>query len=330
MLSVVQLVNELILHGIDARIATLSVDPGVREWTWLLTEPMVFRSPAALMRNLPPTDIAVATNWPTASWVKTLIDNNKARVSAYFIQDFAAWMTPETDNNTRQRILDEYGLIPNRIVMSDWLAAELAKHGYETHKILWGLDLDVLYPRTRYPAPPTILTLARPRASRRGFTTVIEALVEVKRQTPNVRIVFFGADDLALNDIPFAFEYVGKIADQNQLAQLYSDADLFLETSTWQGFGRYALEAMVCGTAVVLTPIGDAMEYARPDINCLAVPPDAPSEAAAAVLRVLDDDHLKQRLAAAGTETARHFCHRREATETAQYFTTLIAEWKHR
>jgi GT2 family glycosyltransferase len=325
-LSIVQLVNELILRGFDARIATRSVDPGVRDWTWLLTEPMVFRSPDQLIKELPPTDIAIATIWTTTPWVRSLADSGRARAIAYCLQDYEPWFVPETDLETRRRIIADYDLVPNRIVMSDWLAGKLAEHGYKTKKILLGMDLDVFYPRDRTPAPLTVLTMARPSTPWRGFSTALQALSEVKHHRPETRIVFFGTDDLDTTEIPFDFESAGRVTDQNRLAQLYSDADVFLDASTFQGFGRCALEAMACGTSVVLTNVGGVMEYARPEENCLSVPPSSPSDAATAVLRLFNDAKLRQSIEAAGRMTAQRFSHRREADETAAYFRGLIMD----
>ena len=328
--SVIQLVNELILRGCDARIAAIHTYPGHRDWTWLLSEPMIFKSARHLVHALPPTDIVVATEWCTASWAHQISGNGVARASAYFLQDYEPWFLPESERALRARIVREYGLIPNRIVKSDWLREKLAVHGFPTHKILLGMDLDQFYPRDRISGPPTVLTLARPSTPWRGFSSALQALTEVKKHRPDTRVILFGTDDLKAADFPFDFISAGKVTDQDQLAMLYSQADVFLETSTFQGFGRCALEAMACRTAVVLTTEGGVTEYAVPDVNCLAIPPNAPNEAARAVLRLLDDQHLREGLAANAAETARRFCHRREASETLSYFLSLLGSERKR
>jgi glycosyltransferase involved in cell wall biosynthesis len=323
-LSVIQLVNELILRGIDARIATVNTYPGFRDWTWLLTEPMVFKSFHHMAAKLPATDVVVATEWRSVRPAHDIVQRGRAKASAYFLQDYEAWFIPETQRRARKRVIDDYALIPNRIVKSDWLAGKLAEHGYATTKIALGMDLDQFYPRDRQDQAPTVLSMARPETPWRGFSTAVQALAEVKRQRPDVRIVFFGSDGLDPGDVPFDFESAGRVTDQNRLAQLYSDADVFLDASTFQGFGRCSLEAMACGTAVVLTDVGGVTEYARHEQNCLAVSPNAPVQTAAAILRLLGDDALRQRLIEAGIETARRFCHRREARETADYLLGLL------
>jgi O-antigen biosynthesis protein len=323
-LSVIELVNELTLLGIDARIATVNTYPGFRDWTWLLTEPMVFESFKDMTKRLPETDIVVATEWRSAATAHAIVQAGRAKTSAYFLQDYEPWFIPEHQGRQRKRVVDEYAPIPNRIVTSDWLAKKLAEHGHRTTKILLGLDLDQFYPRDRQQQNLTVLSMARPETPWRGYSTAVEALAEVKRQRADVRVVFFGSDKLNPAGIPFSFESAGRVTNQNRLAQLYSDADVFLDASTFQGFGRCSLEAMACGTAVVLTDVGGVTEYARHEQNCLAVAPNAPAEAAGAVLRLLADKELRQRLVDSGANTVRRFCHRREAQQTAAYFHSLL------
>jgi glycosyltransferase involved in cell wall biosynthesis len=154
---------------------------------------------------------------------------------------------------------------------------------------------------------------------------VVEALKQVKVAMPEVDIVVFG-DAEASRQIPFAHQNVGVISDQNRLAELYSTADVFLDGSDFQGFGRPALEAMACGAACVLTHVGGVSEYARDEENCLLVPPKQPAAFAEAMLRILRARDLKQKLVAGGLATVQEYGHKREARETLAYFEG-IAGW---
>ncbi len=112
---------------------------------------------------------------------------------------------------------------------------------------------------------------------------------------------------------------------QDRLAELYAEADVFLDGSEFQGFGRCALEAMACGVACVLTDLGGVLDYARHEDNALLVPPGQVELMATAVLRLLDDAALRQRLIAAGLGTAAQFCHRREAQNTLAWMEQILA-----
>ena len=138
----------------------------------------------------------------------------------------------------------------------------------------------------------------------------------VKQARPEVEIVLFGDRFLDRWRIPFPFRNEGLVIRQDRLAELYSGADIFLDGSEFQGFGRCALEAMACGAACVLTDLGGVLEYARHEDNALLTPPGHAEAMAAAILRLLDDAPLRCRLTAQGFTTAARYCHRREARDT--------------
>lgn len=322
-LSVIQLVNQLILQGVEARIVTLFEDPLVLDWTRLYTRPIVFRSCRELLDNFPETDIAVATLWKTAPWVAELVKQGRAGHGAYFLQDYEPWFFPESKPEARQGVRETFGLLPNRIVKSDWLQGKLAEDGFESHKIRLGMDLGRFYPRDVESDGPTIMAMARPGTAYRGFSTLIEALSLVKQRLPEVQILLFGARDLGGAELPFEFRNLGVIKDMDRMAELYSSADVFLDTSDFQGFGRCGLEAMACGTACVLSNAGGVNEYAIDQTNALLVSPGRSSDFAEAAIRLLDNADLREELARQGIVTAREFDHKREATETREYFETM-------
>lgn len=323
-LSVIQLVNELILLGIDARIVALYEDPAIYEWTRLYTRPIVYKSYEDLIANFPESDIAVATIWNTAQWVDKLVQNGKAKKSAYFLQDYEPWFLPDDDRALQKQVRDTFGLIQNKIVKSDWLSGMLEKDGYPTRKILLGMDMGRFYPRDVSPDKLSVIAMARPGTPRRGFESTIKALDKVKKEIPETEIILFGDRFLSKQNIPFEYRDEGIVTDQNKLAELYSEADVFLDGSDFQGFGRCGLEAMACGAACVLTGVGGVTEYAKHEENSIVVPPKEPDVFAAAILKLLRDAELRERLVRDGIKTTQRFCHKREARETLRYFQEVM------
>jgi glycosyltransferase involved in cell wall biosynthesis len=61
---------------------------------------------------------------------------------------------------------------------------------------------------------------------------------------------------------------------------------------------------MACGAAVVSTRNGGSEDFIVDDINGILVPVGDPTAVAAAVLRLLDDDTTRVRLAQAGSISA--------------------------
>jgi glycosyltransferase involved in cell wall biosynthesis len=238
----------------------------------------------------------------------------------YFLQDYEPWFFPEEDETNRRLVRDTYRLIGHKIVKSDWLAGLLAADGYATKKIPLGLDLRFFYPRPVARADhPVVLAMGRPRTPRRGFDSVVAALERVKRAEPSVEVVLFG-ERLRATDVPFEFRGEGVIDDQERLAHLYSLADVHLDGSDFQAFGRPALEALSCGAASVLTDVGGVTEYARHEENCLLVPPRSPDAFADAILRLLRDEPLRARVRRAGYDTVLKYSMKREARDTLTYF----------
>ncbi|NJN47131.1 MAG: glycosyltransferase [Candidatus Competibacteraceae bacterium] len=322
-LSVIQLVNELILLGVEARIVALYEDPAVYAWSKLLTRPIIFRDERELVRNCPDSDIIVATLWNTVSWAVEAVKLNRAKRSVYFIQDYEPWFFPDSDSKHCEQVKSTYGLVEHRVVMSDWLNDLLMQDGHNSTKIALGMDLSRFYPRSVPRSGPVVLAMARPGTPRRGFPSTIAALCQLKQIMPEVEIVLFGDRFLSYRNIPFLYRDEGVVFEQNRLAELYSEADVFLDGSDFQGFGRCALEAMACGTACVLTEVGGVMEYAIEGENALLVPPREPKAFVAAVKAILDDEGLKNRLVEGGLATAKRYCHKREADETLSYFQRL-------
>jgi GT2 family glycosyltransferase/glycosyltransferase involved in cell wall biosynthesis len=325
-LSVLQLVNELIRLGVEARVAALYEDPLIHDWRPLYTRPLIYHNVAELLRECPDSDVIFATHWNTAEWVHRLWQEGRTRAAGYLIQDYEPWFFPETAATERERVKMTYPLLPHRIVMSDWLRERLAADGCTSDKIPLGMDLGQFYPRTvQRSSRPVVLAMARPGTPRRGFPATIAALAQVKQARPEVDIVLFGDRFLDRQAIPFPFRNEGLVIRQERLAELYSEADIFLDGSEFQGFGRCALEAMACGAACVLTDLGGVLEYARSEDNALLTPPGQAAAMAAAILRLLDDPALHQRLVASGLSTAARFCHRREAHDTLAWIEQVLA-----
>jgi O-antigen biosynthesis protein len=323
-LSVIQLVNALTRLDIEARILTLFEDPLVRDWTRLYTQPIVFRNAKELIARCPPSDVVIATHWTTTAWARAILDTARARIGIAFLQDYEPWFFAADDEAARTKVRATFGLLDHRIVKSDWLAGMLARDGYSSHKIRLGMDLDIFYPRDVAPHPPTLLAMARPGTPYRGFNNLIEAFALVKAARPEVGIRLFGDRDLKKQTLPFEFHDEGLVFDQDQLARIYSAADIFIDGSDFQGFGRCGLEAMACGTPCVLTSAGGVSEYAMDGENALLVPPQEPSKLALKVLALLENGGLRKRFSLAGTETARAYCYRREAHETLNFLTRII------
>jgi L-malate glycosyltransferase len=89
------------------------------------------------------------------------------------------------------------------------------------------------------------------------------------------------------------------------LPQLLPDLDVFLFTSAQEGLGTSILDAQVCGVPVVATAAGGIPEAVLDGVTGLLAPVGDSAALAAAVVRVLDDAALRERLVLAAARRVR-------------------------
>jgi glycosyltransferase involved in cell wall biosynthesis len=108
------------------------------------------------------------------------------------------------------------------------------------------------------------------------------------------------------------------------LPALYNGAGAFALISHYEGFGFPALEAMGCGTPVILSNRASLPEVGGE--AALTVEPDDPDAIADALYRVLTDSELSADLRAKGLERARQFRWAKTAQETLALYGRVLNE----
>ncbi len=110
---------------------------------------------------------------------------------------------------------------------------------------------------------------------------------------------------------------LGYVAEED-LAALYSNADLFVYPSLYEGFGFPVIEAMACGAPVLTSNTSSLAEIA--DGAALLVDPHDTRAIAEAMDRALGDEGERERLRHAGLARARSFSWERTTRETLQVY----------
>ena len=168
----------------------------------------------------------------------------------------------------------------------------------------------------------------------KGLVPLLEALARVRTQRPADLVVVGKArvngavrDTIARLGLGGSVRFVSGI-DEQELVELYSQAELAVVPSLYEGFSFPAVEAMACGVALVATTAGALPEVVGRDGGSgLLVPPgDAPALAAAIGI-ALDDADLRLRM---GTEGRARVIERygwaRAAAATVAEYERVLAE----
>jgi glycosyltransferase involved in cell wall biosynthesis len=108
----------------------------------------------------------------------------------------------------------------------------------------------------------------------------------------------------------------------SDLPLLYHSADALVLLSCYEGFGLPVLEAMACGTPVVVSNVTSLPEVAGE--AGMKVPPDNPEQAAAALLQVIRGGKEREQRIALGRGQAHRFSWDRCARQTLEVYREVI------
>jgi glycosyltransferase involved in cell wall biosynthesis len=117
--------------------------------------------------------------------------------------------------------------------------------------------------------------------------------------------------------------FPGFIPDAD-LPLLYGSADAFVFPSLYEGFGFPIAEAMACGCPVISSDVSSMPEVAGE--AALLVNPLSVTEIRAAMVRVLTDIDVRNKMIEAGLQQAAKFSWRRCAEETVSVLRAVVGE----
>ncbi|WP_048910763.1 glycosyltransferase family 4 protein [Streptomyces sp. NRRL WC-3744] len=175
------------------------------------------------------------------------------------------------------------------------------------------------------PAPgdegrPLVVCVGR-LCRQKGQDVLLRAWEEVVGVLPRARLVLVGdgPDREALRrQAPSSVHFTGAVPDP---VPWYRAADLVVLPSRWEGMALAPLEALGCGTPVVVTDVDGARESLPPALaeRCL-VPPQDPTALAGAVTGLLSDPTLR---AALGDQGRQYVLSTHDVRLTAERFAAL-------
>ena len=188
-------------------------------------------------------------------------------------------------------------------------------------------------PLTPNRRPPTLGIVAR-LAPQKGHRVLFDAMPRVLERIPSARLRVIGHEELSSVAELRAYAERRGVADRIQfegfrgdVPALLRELDLLVLPSFWEGFGLVLLEAMAAGRPVVATRVGPIPEVVLDGETGLLVEPGDPEGLAGAIVRVLGDRGLAERLGRAGrARVAERFGLERMVAETEALYRDLLEE----
>lgn len=174
---------------------------------------------------------------------------------------------------------------------------------------------------------------------RKGFGYLLRAFARVKPERAGLRLVVVGAygesarrryESIARSRGLADVVFVGPVSS-GDLPRYYRSCDVFCAPSTGgESQGIVLLEAMASGKPIVASDIAGYRGVMRHGVEGIFVPPKDPEALAAALLRLIDEPDLRERLGAAGVERARDFAWDKVARRVIELYETTASAFRPR
>jgi glycosyltransferase involved in cell wall biosynthesis len=169
------------------------------------------------------------------------------------------------------------------------------------------------------------------RGAYKDAATLLRAFAQLHAEFPSLELVFVGGGPFtgeearSIRGLGLGPEVHQVSLDEGQMASAYAHAVLCVFPSQYEGFGLPALEAMACGTPLVLAN-GSSLPEVGGDAASYFPPGD--SDALAVQMRwLLNEPSERERLVALGFVRAREFTWKRSAEQTALVYAQTIDEF---
>ncbi len=161
---------------------------------------------------------------------------------------------------------------------------------------------------------PTVLFVGRYNDARKGFKYLTRAILLVRKQFPDVRLLVVGRGQpkrylrfIENHGLEENVEFAG-FASNAELPRYYASADVFCSPATGrESFGLVVMEAMASGRPIVTTAIPGHQGILTNGVEGLMVEPESSQALAIAIVRLLADRPLAQAMGVAGRATAMRY-----------------------
>ncbi|MEO2015496.1 MAG: glycosyltransferase family 4 protein [Fuerstiella sp.] len=168
----------------------------------------------------------------------------------------------------------------------------------------------------------------------KGHEYLIEAAPAIVARVPNVRFLFVGdgilrsqfENRIAELGLSKHFIFAG-LVPPDQVTNYIHVMDVVAHTSVWEGLARVLPQALICGKPVVSYDIDGAPEVCIDGETGYLVPARSIEPLSAAIVRLVSDAELRERLGASGRERfASQFRHEFMTERVREVYDRLLSE----
>jgi glycosyltransferase involved in cell wall biosynthesis len=185
--------------------------------------------------------------------------------------------------------------------------------------------------RRRHSLPEQMVLFIGTLEPRKNLVTLIEAYALLRRRGLRHVLVLAGGKGWKYEPVFEAVERLGLgdavrfpgYVPADELPLWYNAASLFVYPSLYEGFGLPPLEAMACGTPVIVSDRASLPEVVGPE--GITVGPSDVSGLADEMQRVLSDSSLAEHLSDYGRRRAKEYSWDRAARVTLDVYRSLLA-----
>jgi glycosyltransferase involved in cell wall biosynthesis len=256
--------------------------------------------------------------------VRVIVNYRGGEAEEFFSRSFR-WVRPSLERVTTV------------IVPSGFLAEVFKRRGFATRVVPNIVDVHRFtasgrHPYSRGKAGPQLL-VTRNLEPIYDIDTALHVLQQVRKTFPEAGMTICGSgperDRLvalaqALN-IESAVVFTGRIENE-QMAELYRSADVMLNPSLADNMPISVLEALASGVPVVSTRVGGVPHLVQHGKTALLVLPGDVDAMAQAVIRVLEDPDLADRLVTAGLGEIQQYTWPRVQEKLQSVYTDALTE----
>ena len=256
-------------------------------------------------------DVIVANHWPTAYSVAKL--SSKKGRKFYFIRDINRWAGDEE----LQLELAACRLPLDKIVVARWIGDELREQlGVDVlGTVSNGMNMeDFGVMDKRYNDVPVLCMTYADHPPKR-MEDGLAALRLTKERHPGVKIVLFGLNKPG--KLPFDAEFHFRPA-KDRLRTIYAESDIFLSSSSQEGYHNPPREAMAAGCAVVATNVGSIPHCTIPGETALVVEPGDVDGMADAMCSLIENPRKLRKIGCRGHEHIQQFTWAKSADQLLQ------------